>query len=71
MRDPKLSADANAISLNSLTKKLKPGVCLPVSASPFTPVLANRKKGRTYGLAVNTSLRPLAKPVKGCVSVTS
>ena len=67
----KFSAVANAMSLNSLTKKLKPGVCLPVSASPFTPVLANKKKGLTYGLAVSTSLRPLAKPVRSCVSVTS
>ena len=33
--------------------------------------LANRKKGVTYGLDVITSLRPLAKPVKSCVSVTS
>ena len=64
LRLPKLSAVANAMSLNSLTKKLNQGVCLAVSARPFTPVLANRKKGLTYGLAVNTSFNPLEKPVK-------
>ena len=63
--------DANAISLNSLTKKLKPGVCFAVSARPLTPVLANRKNGFAQGLALNTSLRPFAKPVSSCVSVTS
>ena len=52
------------MSLNSLTRKLNPGVCLPVNASPFTPVLANRKNGLTYGLAVKTSFRPFAKPVR-------
>ena len=59
------------MSLNSLTKKLKPGVCLAVSFSPFTPVLANRKNGFAQGLAWNTAFRPCANPVKSCVSVTS
>ena len=59
------------MSLNSLTKKLKPGVYLPVSASPFTPVLANKKNGLASGVAVNTPYRPFAKPVSSCVSVTS
>ena len=59
------------MSLNSFTRKLKPGVCLPDSASPFTPVLANKKKGLASGVAAYTSLRPFAKTVRGCVSVTS
>ena len=59
------------MSLNSLTKKLKPGVYLPVSARPLTPVLANKKNGLASGVAVNTSFRPFAKPVSSCVSVTS
>ena len=54
---------ANAISLNSLTKKLKPGVYFAVKESPFTPVLANRKNGFAHGFALNTSFRPFAKPV--------
>ena len=59
------------MSLNSLTKKLKPGVCFAVSARPLTPLLANRKNGFAQGLALNTSLRPFEKPVSSCVSVTS
>ena len=60
------------MSLNSLTKKLKPGVCLAVSSSPLTPVLANRKNGLAAGTELNTSLSPFANlPVSSLVSVTS
>ena len=64
---------AKAISLNSLTKKLNPGVCLAVNLRPFTPVLANRKKGLAQGLAWNTEFNPPAKPCgfNSSVSVTS
>ena len=55
---------ALAIILNSLTKKLKPGVCLAVNASPLTPVLANRKKGLAHGASSNALAKFLLKPVK-------
>ena len=54
---------ANAISLNSLTRKLNPGVCLAVNVRPLTPVRAKRKKGFAHGLAVNTSFNPFENPV--------
>ena len=62
---------ANAMSLNSLTRKLKPGVCLAVSFSPFTPVLANKKNGFAQGFCWNTALRLAENPLRSCVSVTS
>ena len=40
---------ANAMSFHSSTKKLNPGVCLAVKFKPFTPVLANKKKGLAQG----------------------
>ena len=60
----KLSALAQAISLNSLTRKLKPGVCLAVSCKPLTPVLANKKKGFNTGKLMNTLFKPAESPVK-------
>ena len=62
---------ANAISLNSFTRKLNPGVCLAVSFSPFTPVRANKKNGLAQGFCWNTAFRLEANPFKSCVSVTS
>ena len=58
----KLSGVALAISLNSLTKKLNPGVCLAVNTNPLTPVLANKKNGFAHGALLKTSFRPLENP---------
>ena len=38
----KSSGLAHAISLNSLTKKFNPGICLKDNSKPLIPVLANR-----------------------------
>jgi len=67
----RLSAVVFAISLNSFTKKFKPGVCLAVNSKPLTPVLAKRKKGFAQGLAWKTWFKPPANPVNSLVSVTS
>ena len=50
----KSSGVAKWISLNSLTRKLNPGVCFAVNARPLTPVLANRKKGLAHGVDSKT-----------------
>ena len=54
----------NAMSLNSFTRKLNPGVCLAVKLKPLIPVLANKKNGLAHGALLKVLSKFLANPDK-------